>query len=153
MIPKKHILLFILLLLLPQQLLAHAELIEATPAPGATLTEAPTEIWLTFNEPLGEGSDIFVFTEGFQYIDNIRVEVNAEQNTQLIAYLPPLPVNDYNVQWSAISADGHAISGTYTFRVAEASNNAPIFLLIGGGALLLLMSGVLLWVTMKKRQT
>ena len=104
-------------LLVTSQLYAHAELIKAVPAAGELLTTAPESIQLTFNQPIGSGSDIFVFTEGFQYIDNIQIEQPQDSPSQLLATLPQLPPDEYTVQWTAVSEDGHAISGTYAFQI------------------------------------
>ncbi len=130
-------------LLIAQQLNAHAELLEASPAPGELLSESPEQILLTFNESLGAGSDIFIFTEGFQYIDDIQVSIN---NDQLIAKLPPLENNEYNVQWSAISADGHSISGTYAFQIESTSSSDTMFYWLTGLLLIgFLFIGVVFW--------
>lgn len=122
---------------------AHAELLAAFPGPGDVLLDTPDEIRLAFNEPISAGSDLFVFTDGFQYVDGIEAQIDPEDATVLFSPLPPLVANEYNVQWSAISADGHAVSGTYTFRVSEESAPAstPLFIL-GGLLLLILVAGI-----------
>ncbi|MEM7334113.1 MAG: copper resistance CopC family protein [Chloroflexota bacterium] len=154
---KQRMLLFIALfglLISVQQLQAHAELLEAIPGPGEILIESPTQVLLTFDEPLKEGSDIFIFTSGFQYVEDITVSIGGSNDRQLIADLPPLAANEYNVQWSVISADGHAISGTYAFQVQAKSASTDIFywligvLMIGFGVI-----GVVFWKNRGKYET
>jgi methionine-rich copper-binding protein CopC len=115
---KRFIIFLILLGLfaMATPLFAHTELITAVPAPGETLTTSPAEIRLTFNEQLQAGSDIFLFSEGFNYIDDLQVEIDRDQ---LLVALPELAPDDYTVQWNAISGDGHAVNGSYTFRVVS----------------------------------
>ena len=106
--------------------LAHTELITAVPAPGELLHESPPEIRLLFSESIDLGSQLFLFTEGFHYIDGLEVQTTGAENSQLVASLPQLPPDKYNVQWQIISTDGHAISGSYTFRVAKPSSGPKI---------------------------
>lgn len=131
-------------ILKPGRVLAHAELQTALPQPGAVLTQSPSEIRLTFSEEIDQGSDIFLFTEGFQYIEGIEPRIDPTNPNQLYTPLQMLESNDYTVQWTAISLDGHTVSGTYTFRV-ENTTSRPIWgwliggvLLAGGGLLLAL---------------
>ena len=37
---------------------------------------------------------------------------------RLAAALPPLAPGTYHVEWRVLSADGHVVSGRYTFHVA-----------------------------------
>lgn len=96
---------------------AHAELVDAQPAPGATLPEAPTEIRLTFSEPVGAQSEILLFGHDFQAVDGVVAQVDPAHPEEIVATLPALAEDTYTVQWSATSDDGHEISGSYSFTV------------------------------------
>lgn len=111
------LLLFLVFFGLAVPALAHAELLSASPAPGESLGQSPAEIRLRFSEPIGSGSDIFVFSERFIYLEGLTTRIEGE--SELVVALPPLAPNDYTVQWTAVSSDGHSVSGSYSFRVAE----------------------------------
>jgi methionine-rich copper-binding protein CopC len=102
--------------------LAHAELVEANPAPGSTLDSAPAEIRLTFNEPVGTDSRISLFDYAF-YAITIESQVDSDQPEQLVATLPPLDLGIYNVNWTAVSDDGHIVSGSYRFQIGAIEAN------------------------------
>ena len=96
---------------------AHAELVSASPAPGAQLAESPVEIRLTFNEPVATTSAIVLLAEGFQPVEGLVGQFSADRPQEIFVPLPELAAGVYTVQWTAASGDGHEISGTYSFSV------------------------------------
>ncbi len=96
---------------------AHAELVSASPAPGAQLAESPAEIRLTFNEPVATTSAIVLLAEGFQPVEGLVGQFSADRPQEIFVPLPELAAGVYTVQWTAASGDGHEISGTYSFSV------------------------------------
>lgn len=104
-------------LLIGGSVLAHAELIASEPAAGAQLAESPAEIRLTFDEAVGGNSSIMLLTEGFEAIEGLVPQFNPAQPEQMYTPLPELEPGVYTVQWTAASADGHEVGGTYTFSV------------------------------------
>jgi methionine-rich copper-binding protein CopC len=104
--------------------LAHSELTNSHPAPGAQLAESPVEIQLTFSEPVTAESRIVVLAGDFQAIGGIEAQVDALNPAVVRAPLPVLGPGVYTVQWTATSGDGHEISGSYTFSVGEAAGDA-----------------------------
>lgn len=146
MINRQFTLLFTLFVILSAtaiSLQAHTELLDAEPAAGDMLTIPPTAVRLTFNEALSPGSDLFLFTEGFQYVDDVTVTVPSDRPEQLIATFSTLPPETYTVQWTAVSEDGHTITGSYTFEVLPPAQSRTIstvmFVLVG----VLIVSGIL----------
>ena len=124
---------------------AHAQLVETNPAPGSVLESSPATIELTYNEPVGPGSRLSLFDDNFYAVTGVRSNVNRENATQLIATLPPLEPGIYTVNWTAISGDGHPVSGSYRFQVSPPTttdnrsagvNLWYIALLLGGICLL-----------------
>ena len=109
-------------LLLAATVLAHAELVDAVPAAGSTVTPPPAEIRLTFNETLLGGSQIVLYGERFQAVANVTTIVAGSQMRGLLA--ATLAPASYTVQWTAVSVDGHAVSGSYPFTVAAAAASA-----------------------------
>lgn len=94
---------------------AHAQLVLAEPANGTTLTESPAEIHLTFNENLGEDSDVTIIGDRFERVSGVVVREIVLN--EIFVYVPPLEAGVYTVQYDVISADGHPISGSYEFAV------------------------------------
>lgn len=99
---------------------AHAALISSDPADGAELDTAPTRVTLTFNQDIEpqfatvtvSGPDGTPYADGAVRVDGPTVVVDV---TPLGAAAP------YVVAFRVISADGHPISGTYTFRLTKAA--------------------------------
>ncbi|MGO2171702.1 MAG: copper resistance protein CopC [Micrococcaceae bacterium] len=98
---------------------AHAELLSTTPENGAVLDAAPSEVVLTFNEPvqLIDGSiRLFPGDEAPLALDALV------SNTDVIAEFP-VDVSDgaYALSYRVVSADGHPISGAITFTIGDTS--------------------------------
>ncbi|MGH2537585.1 MAG: copper resistance CopC family protein [Candidatus Promineifilaceae bacterium] len=123
---------------------AHAELLAAEPAPGANLDEAPAVIRLTFSEPLGAQSGLTLFRGGFEEVAGVTAAVDPAEPAVLQATLPELEPGDYMVQWRAAGPDGHAVSGSYQFRLREsnASSLPAAVLLLAAVGLLVIGSAI-----------
>ena len=109
------------LLLLPTAVAAHAELLETTPADGATVVGTPEELVAVFDDEL-------VVDESSLSIRNAQGErlavggVDPNEPTHLlIADVPELAVGTYEMRWTAGTDDGHVERGTWRFTVAQAS--------------------------------
>lgn len=127
---------------------AHAELMSAYPAPGAELTASPTEIHLTFSEPLKSESMLVVFGIGFREVRGISTTLNPQSPEQLSAALPALDPDTYTVQWKAVSADGHQVSGSYSFSVvahAVESGGGGFWVWAATGVLAIVFLIALVW--------
>jgi methionine-rich copper-binding protein CopC len=143
-----------LVLLAAQWLLvaqAHAELVTAYPAPGATLDATRLEIRLTFSERIGLGSTVRLFGPQFRAVPGVRSGVDPVAPEQLRAIPPKLTPDTYTVEWSAISADGHAVSGSYAFAVSAPARQRPAWLFIAP-PLALLMAGGVAWEFLRRRR-
>jgi methionine-rich copper-binding protein CopC len=93
---------------------AHSVLLQTAPARGGTVPTAPTTIALTFNEmPQGEFSTIHVFGPDGQRRDDGHVQVVNDVVTEPLA--GTRPAGRYVVDWRVVSADGHPVSGEFTF--------------------------------------
>lgn len=104
---------------------AHTHLTETNPADGATVTEPLTELTLQFDGQVGEGSFIELTTSTGENIDVPTIEIGDMNMTATLA--EPLANDNYTVDWSIISADGHPLQGSYTFTVdAEVQEEAPV---------------------------
>lgn len=117
---KLLFILFSALLLWPTAVvMAHADLQEATPAPGANLAQSPAEIRLVFNEPVGEGSGMTLLAADFTAV-SLPTAVPADApNTLLADNVPQLAAGVYTVQWQILSEDGHSQTGSYQFAIGD----------------------------------
>lgn len=98
---------------------AHTHLTETNPADGATVTEPLTELTLQFDGQVGEGSFIELTASSGEEISLPSIEI-GDMN-MVATFAEPLSNDNYTVEWSIISADGHPLQGSYTFTV-----DAPI---------------------------
>ena len=100
---------------------AHAVPEHAEPNANEILEEAPTEITITFNEPVVPSlSRIRLLTQAGEEIDVGALRVVDEENIILAVDLPELKEGAYLVSWQVLSTvDGHTTSGTYSFGVGE----------------------------------
>lgn len=96
--------------------LAHDALLGSEPADGAVLTEAPSQIVLTFSgAQAGVGSEVAVVgPDGAVWSDG-PVQVSEAVVTQSLR--PDMPEGVYTVTFRSVSGDGHPVSGTFTFSV------------------------------------
>lgn len=105
----------ILLLLFPLTANAHSGLSSTTPAEGETLSESPDEIRFQFDTPIQQGDMTIIDESGsavtFSDITFSDMELIGQLDTEL-------PNGSYIVNWSAISQDGHEVTGALAFSVA-----------------------------------
>jgi copper transport protein len=96
---------------------AHALLVSSQPTDRAALAAAPTEVVLTFTEP------VTVPTGGLRVLDADAQRVDlgtiaTGDPTRVAVALPPeLPDGGYVVTYRVISADSHPVGGVRTFTV------------------------------------
>ncbi len=99
---------------------AHAHLVRATPAPGATVQVAPDDVTLRFNEKIEPAfSSVIVRDVTGKQVDRADAKVDAADRTLLRVSLPPLEPGTYKVEWKAVSADTHKVSGDFAFVVGK----------------------------------
>jgi methionine-rich copper-binding protein CopC len=95
---------------------AHARLISATPAAGATVA-APKIIKVRFNEAIeAKLSGLKLSTAGKE-VAAPAVSDPADPAALAIVPAAPLPPGAYQVSWSAVSQDGHRTRGVFVFTV------------------------------------
>lgn len=98
--------------------LAHANLIESNPAPGARLAAPPDEIRLSFDDQILEGSTFLVFNSDFETVE-MGVFVDETTGQELVSTDPIFSQSGvYTLQWLAISSDGHPIEGSFAFSIS-----------------------------------
>jgi copper transport protein len=103
---------------------AHATLVSAEPAAGSRLASSPPRIRLVFSEPLEPalGRISIVGSDG----GSVKLSVAGDPHDvhALIASSFTLAAGAYRVRWRVVSADGHAVEGSYRFSVAGGQSAA-----------------------------
>jgi methionine-rich copper-binding protein CopC len=106
-------------LLAPASALAHAELIEVSPADGSRVEAPPATFSITFNEQVGLESDAVRIVDATgRQVDLAPEVVTGSVVTQA---LPPLAAGWYLATWTVTSTDGHILNQASTFGVGAAS--------------------------------
>jgi copper resistance protein C len=103
---------------------AHAARVAAEPADGSVLTTGPNRVSATFNERLQAnfaamavvGPDANVWSTGEPAVQGAVVSVGMR---------PLGPAGSYTVNYRVTSADGHPVSGSWSFRLTEPGTGAP----------------------------
>lgn len=102
----------LLLLVAPAQ--AHSTLENSSPAAGATVTELPKTLSLTFTKAVRLmtlkliGKDVDMALE---------VDRSAPAARSFSAPLPDVAPGTYEVKWTATARDGHVMTGSFSFMV------------------------------------
>lgn len=104
---------------------AHAGLISSDPKAGAVLDQAPEAVTLTFEEDLRPEGRALVVTAP----DDVRVDRRATLTVDgpvMTVTLDPLTTSGaYRVAYRVVSADGHPVSGEYTFTYQGSGGSSP----------------------------
>ncbi|MGQ0466002.1 MAG: copper resistance CopC/CopD family protein [Sporichthyaceae bacterium] len=102
---------------------AHAELVSSSPANGAELKRAPTEVRLVFSEPVRPVRKTFVLTDDAGDALSI-VEPTGTSKTQVTKLPPKLGPGFYLLSFRVISVDNHPIKASIAFNVAAPAKAA-----------------------------
>ena len=103
---------------------AHATRIATDPAAGARLTQGPRRATATFNEKLQTafaamtvvGPDQNLWSTGDPQVEGAVIGVGV---------LPLGPAGTYTVNYRVTSADGHVVSGSWSFELTVAGTGKP----------------------------
>jgi copper resistance protein C len=103
---------------------AHATRIATDPLENAELSQAPPRVGATFNEVMQPqfaamtvvGPDGNLWSTGEPQVDGAVLSVGVR---------PLGPSGTYTVNYRVTSADGHVVSGSWSFRLAVAGTGTP----------------------------
>ena len=103
---------------------AHAVRVATDPVENAELSQAPQKVSATFNEKLQPqfaamtvvGPDGNLWSTGDPHVDGAVISVGV---------MPLGPTGTYTVNYRVTSADGHVVSGSWSFRLTVASTGTP----------------------------
>jgi methionine-rich copper-binding protein CopC len=101
---------------------AHTELESSSPAEGATLGAAPTEVRLTFGEPVTLPPEAVKVTgrDGAAWKVGTPVVAGAVVTAPVT---PSGPAQAYTLTWKVIAKDGDNLTGTVHFTLAAAASS------------------------------
>ncbi|GAA5233624.1 copper homeostasis periplasmic binding protein CopC [Verticiella sediminum] len=102
---------------------AHPELLKSDPQANAEVA-APAEIELHFSEELTtqfSGAKLVMtgmpgMSHGPMPVE-VKVSGGEDGKTMVITPAKPLMTGDYRVEWRAVSADTHPVTGNFSFKV------------------------------------
>ena len=103
---------------------AHAARIASDPAENAALAQSPPKVSATFNEAMQQqfaamtvvGPDGNLWSTGEPEVNGAVVSIGVR---------PLGPAGTYTVNYRATSADGHVVSGSWSFRLTVAETGTP----------------------------
>lgn len=122
---RRSLLAILLLAFLPVAALGHAKLVRSEPKPKETLGALPKLVELWFSEELESGlNTIEVKDQTGKRVDRGEVTL-GEGNKKAQVELGELTPGLYTVMWKALSADQHAMRGSFIFTVS-ASPTPPV---------------------------
>lgn len=106
------------------QAAAHTDLESSTPADGATLEQMPGSLTLTFSDQMDQKyAQVALTRPDGQPAPADTPKVSGKQ-VSLGLQASGLP-GTYTVGYRVVSADGHPVSGSYTFTVKQAAGPSP----------------------------
>jgi methionine-rich copper-binding protein CopC len=99
---------------------AHAALVDSFPARGVVLVGSPTEIHLTFSEPVTpRGCHIKLVSAAGKNFDADRPAADRTNPNTIVAAVPVLKPGVYSARWTAVGRDGRKTRGDFSFTVAK----------------------------------
>lgn len=103
---------------------AHASLVGTSPVAGAILDDQPAEVTLTFSEPVGTSLGRITVVDPDGKPASRGKPVQRKGTEAGIRLKDGLRQGTYLVSYRVISADGHPISGGFTFSIGAPSQQA-----------------------------
>jgi len=104
----------------------HTHLVKAEPAADATVTEAPKQVRLWFNErpEVALSSALLMSSDSAPVA---RIAMGKTDDTLSVAGAIPVALQPggYIVVWKTGSADGHPVKGSYSFTYATGAGARP----------------------------
>ena len=109
-------------LVAPGVAMAHAILLDTSPANHASVRRSPRDVRVTFDDSvrLGHGNAAVANDTGESILSGPPVVVG---HSVVLPLRPDLPNGDYSARWSIVAEDGHRQQGVLAFAVGAASGS------------------------------
>jgi len=115
---RRLLLVGLLALAFPAAASAHATLTKTEPQYGTRVEQAPKVVRLEFDQSVDAlPNAVRVYSAKGRLLSG-RTRITTGDRV-LVVPVSSLPRGGYTVRWRAVSADGHVVSGVYTFGVRE----------------------------------
>jgi hypothetical protein len=101
---------------------AHTTLKESTPSEGEEVKDPISSIELIFTSKIENGSTVNLENEQGEEITPESTNIN--DNTLDAEFDAPLEPGKYQVNWKAISKDGHVMENSYSFSIANIKDSS-----------------------------
>ncbi|HEY6797656.1 MAG TPA: copper resistance protein CopC [Kineosporiaceae bacterium] len=117
----------VVVLLIASPAAAHSVLLSASPAPGSEVPAGPAAVVLHFSEPVGISAGALAVLDptGRRVGTGAPVQAAGDPAIVQVALPPGLPAASYAVLWRVVSADGHPVSGAFSFGVGVPAGATP----------------------------
>ena len=100
--------------------MAHPQLQKSVPTADAVLKGAPKNIRIEFNEKLEAAfSTISISGLPGRKIATEKAVVDTRDGKVMTLALPALQPGQYQVNWNAVTVDGHHVKSSYKFSIAK----------------------------------
>ncbi len=110
----------LLLMAFSPVLMAHPKLQKSVPTADAVLKVAPKNIRIEFNEKLETAfSSISIGGLQGRKIATEKAVVDRREGKVMTLALPALQPGQYQVNWNAVTVDGHRVKSSYKFTIAK----------------------------------
>lgn len=96
---------------------AHDDLVSSYPQADSTIPDSPDEITLTFSGDLTDMEGASVIEVLDEQGSNIATDAPGISGASITQHLVPAAAGLFTVRWKVVSADGHPISGEYSYSV------------------------------------
>jgi copper transport protein len=113
---RKLLAVALLALALPAAASAHATLVRTDPVYGKRIERSPSLVRLYFDQSVDVLPNAIHVYDAKGRLLSGRTRVSTDKRT-IVAPVSRLPRGGYTVRWRAVSADGHVVSGVFTFGV------------------------------------
>ena len=111
--------------LAPAAASAHTELTSSDPADGSTLTEAPTEVMLTFEGEISEDSTFTVTGPAGDEVGSGELDLDVAERNVLRGEVTVEEAGEYVVAYAIVGEDGDPIEGEVTFTFDAEGTASP----------------------------
>ncbi|MEU6524536.1 copper resistance protein CopC [Streptomyces sp. NPDC046924] len=103
---------------------AHAALTGSDPQQGTVVDKAPSQVSLTFSEPIAVSDDSLRVLDPKGKRADKGDPTNPSGTTYTVQLLGGLPDGTYTVTYQVVSADSHPVAGAFTFSIGAPSETS-----------------------------
>jgi methionine-rich copper-binding protein CopC len=96
---------------------AHAHLVTADPAPGATVSTPPAAVSITFDDEVEPRFTTIAIAGPHGHVTVGKLQADPANAKLVSVTVPKLAPGHYTVTWHATDTDTHKTHGSYSFTV------------------------------------